>query len=287
MLKILGQKYRKLGLRVTSEEFTVSNSSVDYSFHLKQRLYDYKNGQSLDKNGNVIATYNYFVNESVPTCYIEPLSESDIALDDKTILATEDGFNLILVTEGSTSPSAKWSEEDYEDTILKDIKIKYNDKYTSSTLIENVFNEDDKLNENQIKLYVLEYVTANTSNLSANEISDALSTFISPVLKRYTGEETQRIILLNFIKYKVNPTSPIYDTIVFDNDNYNGEQGYLNKIFEINQRIIDDYKFIYNDFTGTSNSYNYVDENGIEKNWWTALEESVDQFLIKDNGGQK
>ena len=172
-------------------------------------------------------------------------------------------------------------------TILKDIKIKYNDKYTSQTLIENVFNENDKLNENQIKLYVLEYVTSNTSDLSATEISDALSTFISPILKRYTGEETQRIILLNFIKYKVNPNSPIYDTIVFDNESYNGENGYLNKIFEINQRIIDDYKFIYNDFTGTSDSYKYIDENGNEKDWWTALEESVDQFLINDNGGQE
>ena len=280
-------KYRKLGLRVTSEEFTVDNTSVDSSFLLKQRLYDYSKGESLDKDGNVIATYNYFINETVPTCYIEPLSESDVALDDKTILATEDGFNLILVTEGSTSPSAKWSEEDHEDTILKDIKIKYNDKYTSQTLIENVFNENDKLNENQIKLYVLEYVTSNTSDLSATEISDALSTFISPILKRYTGEETQRIILLNFIKYKVNPNSPIYDTIVFDNESYNGENGYLNKIFEINQRIIDDYKFIYNDFTGTSDSYKYIDENGNEKDWWTALEESVDQFLINDNGGQE
>ncbi|MBQ9124378.1 MAG: hypothetical protein IJY14_01685, partial [Acholeplasmatales bacterium] len=280
-------KYRKLGLRVTSEEFTVDNTSVDSSFLLKQRLYDYSKGESLDKDGNVIATYNYFINETVPTCYIEPLSESDVALDDKTILATEDGFNLILVTEGSTSPSAKWSEEDHEDTILKDIKIKYNDKYTSQTLIENVFNENDKLNENQIKLYVLEYVTSNTSDLSATEISDALSTFISPILKRYTGEETQRIILLNFIKYKVNPNSPIYDTIVFDNESYNGENGYLNKIFEINQRIIDDYKFIYNDFAGTSDSYKYIDENGNEKDWWTALEESVDQFLINDNGGQE
>ena len=276
-------KYRKLGLRVTTKEFKVSNTSTDESFALKQRLYDYKVGQSLDADGNVTATYNYFVNNTVPSAYIEPLDESDIDITDNTILATEDGYNLILVTEGSTSPSAKWSEDDYKDTILKDIKIKYNDKYTADTVISNVFNEDDKLNEKQIKLYVLEYVTSNTSNLSAKEINSALTTFISPVLTRYTGEETQRVILLNFIKHKVNPSAPIYQTIVFTNESYNGEDGYLNNLFKINQSITDGYNHIYNDITGTSDTYNFV-ENGVEKDWWTALEESVGNFLIEDGG---
>lgn len=235
-------KYRKLGLKVELFEYSATNSSLDLDFNLKQRLYDYS-----DPNGD----YQYFKNGTTPTVYLEPMDESVVDMDDDTIVTTEDGFNLILVTTGSDKPSAKWDKTENSDGLLENIVYKYNEEYIT---FDNLFNDEDKLSKEQIKLYIIEYITTSTSVLTPSALSNAYTTFLNPVVTRFTGDETQRQILLKYI----NSTSGEIDFTV---EGYNEA---FDKIVEINERSADDYISLHNDTTGTSNSF---------PDWWTKLDD--------------
>ena len=264
----LWSKYRHLGLLVKSEEVTVTNSSVDVDFNIKSRLYDYARGHNDDDTKK----YQYFINDTAPTEYIEQLTDEAVSVDKNDIVETLDGYNLLVATEGSTSPSAKYESDDDKIGLLTDIIVKYNDKYEK---IENVYNDEDKLNINQIKLYVLDYVQDNSSTLSPSAIQSAIDTFLAPVVSRYTASETQRIILLSFIKNRagIADNTQLYDVITYTAKGYNGEDGVLDTIIKINQRIADDYLDIYNDITGTSTIY---------PDWWKDISTIVGQFLLKE-----
>lgn len=233
-------KYKKLGLKVSTAQYSATNSSVDIDFNLKQRLYDYT-----DENGK----YQYFLNQTTPTIYIEALTEAAVSTDNDTIVETKDGYNLILVTEGSNKPSAKWDKEDYETDLLENIVMKYNENYVT---IKDVYNSEDKLSANQIKLYLLENITSSSANLIPADVATACSTFLSPVITRFTGDETQRQIVLEYI-------SNTSGAIEWSTEGYDE---YLSKILVINQKAADEYKHLYNDTTGTSQSY---------PDWWTKL----------------
>lgn len=233
-------KYRKLGLRVKIEEFSVTNSSVDVDFNLKERLYAYA-----DPNGE----YQYFMNDTTPTIYIEPLDETCVSTENNQIVQTNDGYNLILVTTGESRPSAKWEAEDNDEDLLQNIVLKYNEQYIT---IQDIYNDSDKLSDNQIKLYLLEYVISSTNNLIPTDISDACSTFLSPVITRFTGDETQRQIVLEYI---TNASGEI----TWEQEGY---KEILDKILIINQNSADSYNSLYEDTTGTSNSFS---------DWWSKL----------------
>lgn len=237
-------KYRKVGLKVSMEEFTATNTSTDIDFNLKQRLFDYARG--FGDNGEV---YQYFINNTTPTSYIEPITPDCVNEEDTQWVETKDGYNLILVDQGETHPSAKWEKEDHDEDLLQNITLKYNEEYIT---IGDIYNEEDKLNDNQIKLYLLEYISSNTNTLIPTTISSACTTFLSPVITRFTGEETQRQILLEYI---TNQSGAIQFTTDADNQN-------LQKILEIDQRTADDYNELYGDTTKTSNSF---------PDWWTEL----------------
>jgi|GEM_PF-1429289 len=273
-------KYRKLGLKVKTEEFSATNSSVDIDFNLKQRLYDYARGYSTDDAGAKTKTYQYFVGDSVPTAYIEPLTVADVNTNDDAIISTNDGFNLLLVTNGTSKASAEWKAEDNDDGLFENIVIKYNEEFVK---IDNIFNEGNKddsdldgaLNANQIKLYVLDYAVNGASVLSPTGTQNALTTFLQPIVTRYSSSETQRIILLSFIKSatgQADSDTELYDVVKFDKEGYNGEKGLFARLISINQDIADDYISVYDDPTGTSNGY---------PDWWTKLEAQVNEFLIK------
>lgn len=234
-------KYRKLGLTVEIKEFTATNSSIDIDFNLKQRLFDYA-----DPNGE----YQYFKNGTTPTIYIEPLTKADVKADSSKIVDTKDGYNLILVTTGSDKPSAKLDMEDYDnDDILKNIVLKYNEDYIK---IDGIANENDKLTLNQIKLYVLEYVSSQTTNLTPSSLSSACSTFLSPVLSRFTGDATQREIILQYIENASGAIS-------FTQEGYNES---FTKLALISRNSADNYIDLYDDTTHTANSF---------PNWWNKL----------------
>ena len=277
--------YRHLGLYVKTEEVTVTNSSLDVDFNIKSRLYNYSKGSGdiVDDDGNVVSTanYQYFVNGTAPTAYIENLTDTCVDVNNDYIVETKDGYNLLLVTQGNSKPSAKYKKADDTVGLLNNIVIKYNDKY--DTVIKDVYNDEDKLGTNQIQLYMLDYISNNASTLAPTSINDAITTFLAPIVTRYTSSETQRIILLSFIRNKtgLSKDTELYDVVKFKNTSYNGEDGVFAKIIKINQNIADDYlnyPDLYNDPTGTANLY---------PDWWNKIKSIVDTFLQADNKEEK
>lgn len=263
-------KYKKLGLNVELVDLEVSNSTLTIDYSIKQRLYDYARGYNTDKTSK----YQYYINETTPTEYIENILESDITeninnentICNDAIILSEDGLNLLFITSGTSNPSAEWTKEDHEDTIFKDIIIKYNEKYVT---ISNIYNDTDKLNSNQILLYILANTTS-SSDLVPTSLSDAYSKFLSPVLERFRNTETQRIVLLYFMKNYTSSAGTIYDVIKYSNESYNGDNGVFKNIILINQKVADSYSDLENDITGTSNLY---------PDWWENLDSHISNFL--------
>ncbi|MBR6072328.1 MAG: hypothetical protein IKP77_05815 [Acholeplasmatales bacterium] len=261
-------KYRHLGLILKTEEITATNSTTDIDFNIKSRLYDYARGHNDDNT----KTYQFYINSTAPSLYMEMLTTDSVSTSNNDIVETNDGYNLLLVTKGTSTPSAKFESKDDNVSLLKDIVIKYNEKYTTIT---DVYNDNDKLNKNQVKLYVLDNNVNGSSTLSPEAISSAISTFLAPAVSRYTASETQRIILLSFIRTKTGQSETVeyYDVIKFTKDGYNGADGELDKIIKINQNSADDYLFVYNDITKTSNLY---------PDWWENIKTIVNKFLQKE-----
>lgn len=253
--------YRHLGLNVKTTDFTATNSTTDIDFDLKQRLYDYSRGYSLDANGNITKTYEYFLNNTYPTCYIEPMGDKDtvVKADDDTIVATKDGYNLIMVTSGTTSASAKWTKTDNSEGILENIVFMYNE---NPITITDIYNDTEELNFNQIKFYVLDYAIHGSATLTPASLSTAYSRYLSPVVTRFTSSETQRIILINYIENSTNAS------ISFTKS---GNNDAFAKLVAIAQTSADNYSYLYNDTTGTSNLYDYKDENGNLVTWWDSI----------------
>lgn len=253
--------YRHLGLNVKTVEFTATNSTTDIDFNLKQRLYDYARGYSKDDAGNITKNYEYFLNNTYPTCYIEPIDVTDAnvtTLADNTIVATNDGFNLIMVTSGTTQASAKFTKTDNEEAIIENLVLLYNDKPVKIT---DIYNDDDLLNDNQIKFYILDNAINGSATLIPSTLKEVFSRYVSPVVTRFTGTETQRIILINYIENKTN------SSITFTKEGYDEV---FNNLVAIAQRSADNYSFLYNDTTGTSNLYDYED-NGTVVTWWDSI----------------
>ena len=257
-------RYKKLGFIVELSDISATNSSVGMDYQLKQRMYDYARGHNEDNTRE----YQFFINDNTPTEYIEPLTVDSISVDNDDIITSKDGVNLLVITQGTPNSSAKWSIDDHDETLLRNIIIKYNEQYIK---IDNIFNEEDRLNENQILLYVLDNAVNSASTLSPSSISDSLTSYLSPVYTRYTSAETQRIILLYFIKTSTNSDKEIHDVITFANENYNGDDGYFKNIIVINQNKADNYSALEQDTTNTSDLY---------PDWWEKLEQQVKNFLI-------
>lgn len=282
-------KYRHLGLKVKTEEIEVTNSSTDIDFNIKERLYNYSQNagtiENYDASGNVISTtdvnYQYFINDTYPSCYIEPLTPAAISEDNNYIVESKDGYNLLLVTEAKAKASAEWKAEDYKETYLTNITFKYNDNYVT---IPNIYNDTEILNENQIKAYLIDNAVNAGSTITPEALKLSYSTFLEPVYSRYTADATQRIILLSFIRNQIgNTTTPLYDVITFANTAYNGANGILSKMIVINQKIADSYSFIYTD----PNSEFYDKSETVDQfsNWWDEITAIISDLIVKNSEG--
>lgn len=237
-------KFRKVGLNVALEEVSATNNTTDIDFDLKERLYD------------IYHSENYHINKTIPSEYLEELE------NENEILVTEDGYNLLLITSADFTTSAKFTASDDSMGVFESVDVYYNEEYVN---IKNVYNENDDLTIDQIRLYVLEYVTSSTSNLSASKISTSLSNFISPVLTRFTSNETQRDILVYYIANEAG-------AIDFGSEEANAR---FNEIVRINHDTADGYLDMYfeEDKTGTLETYN---------NWWTKVQEIVKEILLSE-----
>ncbi len=236
-------EYRKAGLNVELEDVSANNSTTSLDFKLKARLLEIYNSPS------------YSINQTTPTEYMEDLQDPNTK-----ILETKDGFNLLLITSADFQTSAEFKEEDDKLGIYKDLSVYYNEEYQK---IGNVYNDGELLNLEQIRLYVLEYVTKQTSTLSPSALSQALSSFLAPVITRYTGNETQRDIVIYLIETKAGAL----------NFGENAERYQM--ILDINHNSADEYLSIYfeEDTTGTLKTY---------ENWWTDLQKIVADILLTE-----
>lgn len=235
-------KYRKAGLNVALEDVSAKNDVTNIDFKLKQRLYDIYHSET------------YKVNETIPTEYLEELNSAN------DILVTDDGYNLLLVTSADFTTSAKFTKEDDKLGVFESVDVYYNEEYVN---IKNIYNENDELTLDQIRLYVLENVTSSTSNLSASKISSSLTNFISPVLTRFTSNETQRDILVYFIENKAGEI------------NFGDNNERFDEIVRINHDTADGYLDMYfdEDTTHTLETYN---------NWWTTVQNIVKEILLSE-----
>ena len=243
-------QYRKYGLNVALEDVSATNSTTDIDFALKERLY------------NIYKSEGYHVNETIPTEYLEELSEKD------DILVTEDGYNLLLITSADFTTSAKFTKEDDTMGVFESVSVYYNEEYVTIT---DLYNENDELSLSQIKLYVLEYVTTSSSNLSASQISSSLSNFLSPVLSRFTATETQRDILIYFIESQGENCE-----IDFVTDEQNAR---FDKIVEINHNTVDGYLDIYNYNETTNPTGDKTDTLNTYADWWKEVKNIVKEIL--------
>lgn len=236
-------EYRKAGLNVEMEDISANNSTTSLDFALKARLLE------------IFKSSSYSINNTTPTEYMEDLQDTNTE-----ILQTKDGYNLLLITSADFQTSAEFKEEDDKLGVFKDLSVYYNEEYQQ---VGSVYNDDKLLTIEQIRLYVLEYVSTQTSNLSPSAISSALSSFLSPVVTRYTANETQRDVVIYLIETKAGVL------------NFEDNQARFQKILEINHNSADEYISIYfeEDSTNTLTTY---------ENWWKDLQKIVADILLTE-----
>ncbi|MBD5390887.1 hypothetical protein HDR67_02665, partial [bacterium] len=237
-------EYRKAGLNVEMEDISANNSTTSLDFKLKAKLLE------------IFKSPSYSINNTTPTEFMEDLQDLNTE-----ILETKDGYNLLLITSADFQTSAEFKEEDDKFGIFKDISVYYNEEYHQ---IGSVYNNEKLLTIEQIRLYVLEYVSSSTSNLSPAVLSSALSSFLSPVITRYTANETQRDIVTYLIETKAGTAIDFKE----NNERYK-------EIVEINHNSADEYISIYfeEDSTNTLTTY---------ENWWTDLQKIVAEILLTE-----
>lgn len=239
-------EYRKAGLNVALEDISAENSTTSLDFKLKKRLLE------------IYKSDSYSINQTTPTEYMEDLQHADKNPD--MVLETKDGYNLLLVTSADFQTSAEFKEEEDKLGIFKDLSVYYNEEYHK---IGNVYNEDKLLTLEQIRLYVLEYVTSSTSTLSPSVLSDAITSFLSPVISRYTATETQRELVIYLIEHRAGKLD-------FGTNNERFED-----ILSINHNSADNYISIYyeEDETDTLKTYD---------KWWETLQGIVADILLTE-----
>lgn len=237
-------EFKDLGLSLSFEEVSATNSTTSLDFNLKKRLLD------------IFENPSFSINETVPTEYIEDLKSAD------DICISEDGYNLLLVTSADFKTSFEFESEDDPLELYQNVSIYYNDNYVN---IGSILNDAETITLPQIQLYVLEYVTKGENTLIPSELTDAYTNFLSPILTRYTGTETQRDIILHFIETKTG-------TSLTFKDPQSSER--MVRMVEINHDVTDDYVKVYFDADTTNTLQTYDD-------WWTKISEIVGQILLK------
>lgn len=236
-------EYRKAGLNVELVDVSASNSTTSIDFALKERLLEIFNSSS------------YSINNTTPTEYMEDLQDPNTE-----ILETKDGYNLLLITSADFQTSAEFKETEDKLGVYKDISVYYNEEYHQ---VGSIYNETKLLTLEQIRLYVLQYVSTSSSTLSPTAISSALESFLSPVITRYTGNETQRDVVIYLIETKAGAL------------NFGENKERYEKILDINHSSADDYISIYFDEDPTNTLKTY-------ENWWTDLQNIVADILLTE-----
>lgn len=235
--------YRRLGLYLQIKSDSLANNvTVDVDNNVKERIKEIYNMDGFMINGTFPT--QYLDNGVVDTWTWEA---TDGTVTGNRYLVSEKGLNLIVVTSGTARSSAKFEAEDDLPGYYTNINVIYNNVVY---YIENIYNSDDEISMNQMKLFLYDYLSNSASTLSPSAVSSALTAFFVPVITRYLDDTTQREVLLS---YAMQITG---DTVTFTNTD-NAER--FDNIMAINRRVAD----------------NYVAEDDLSNNfagWWDAIE---------------
>ncbi len=248
-------KFKRAGLCVeTSDYDSVTNSTSFASVEttLKTELNDIYNRDE------------FIVNSKAQSEYLDtkPYDNNGEGLKNN------EGYNLLVVTSATVNASAKFESTDDVNGVYTNLYYYYHEKLSK---IDNLYNDKDELNANQVKAYILEYADNSTSKTLPSDISDAITSFLSPVYTKYTGTETQREILISWCESQTSSSFEFTNSLNSDKTKYYYKDGTiedysarLTKIRQINKDQADSY-YTLNNFDqngGTSSVYD---------NWWSDL----------------
>lgn len=203
-------EYRALGLVLTTNELTVTNTSTDVDNKVKEKIRAIYNKPDF----NIYDTY--------PSQYIENPT------DEGAILEYDNAYRYYVITSATGKTSAKY--ESYNDiyNVYQDLHYMYNNDCLT---VENIYNDGDTITKNQIRAFLFEYLVSETSNLIPTDIATALQNYFQPVLTRFLDNATQSEVITAYVIK--------HGTYNFSNPE---SQERFSEIRRINQRISDDYQ---------------------------------------------
>lgn len=247
-------KFKRAGLYVKTDEYDSVTNSTDYATvptALKSELSD------------IYSREDFIINSTAPSEYLDtkPYDNNGEGL------TTKYGYNLLVVTSATVNASAKFEQTDDVNKVYTNLYYYYHEK---KAYVADLYNSNDYLNANQVKAYILEYADNSTSNTLPSDISDALSNFLSSVYTKYTGDVTQKEILISWCEKQTN------SSFTYGNNNYEFKDGSkityserLSRVRQINKDQADDY-YSLKDF-----DTNYSGHSTVYDNWWTDLDNYI------------
>ncbi len=228
-------EYRRAGLYISVTEYSDTTNKTEENFGETAIPYDLKlRLREIYKNDS-----DFRFEDSFPYEYIDSSAYLD---GSKSGFLTKDGYNLLVITSATAQSSAEFLESDDINGIYLNISLKYEDEMFN---IANIYNDDQIISLNQVKLFVYEYLKSSSTNLFPSSITTALTTYLLPVYEKYNDSATQRELLLNNLLGQIDFT-----------DQKNADR--LVEMMAINRRISDDY------LTDTDMGNNFV-------NWWSNI----------------
>ena len=253
-------KFKRAGLYVKTDEYDSVTNSTDYATvptALKAELSD------------IYSREDFIINSTAPSEYLDTKP-----YDNGEGLTTKYGYNLLVVTSATVNASAKFEQTDDVNKVYTNLYYYYHEK---KAYVADLYNSNDYLNANQVKAYILEYADNSTSNTLPSDISDALSNFLSSVYTKYTGDVTQKEILISWCENQTNSTFTYTNSMnEKDKNSYEFKDGTsttyaerLSKVRQINKDQADDY-YSLKDF-----DTNYDGHSTVYDNWWTDLDNYI------------
>ncbi len=226
-------EYRKLGLYIKIEDLSAAsntNNTIDEII--------------LKRIKEVYNSVDFKLNKTFQTEYID--------IDGKG-LELENGYTLLLLKDAVAPSSFTYTSDDDTYNIYNNITILFKDEVIT---IADLLSDGDDVSLNQIKLYLYEFLEEGTNELIPSSVSSALSSYLSPVISKYTDSTSQLIILM---KYAKDVQSADFEFATTDG------LARTEKLLTINNRV----------------SNNYVDETSLTNNFanWKA-----DLELILESG---
>ena len=259
-------KYKRAGLLLTTADYSSVTNSTDYatiSTELKKELMDIYNRDE------------FIINDVAQSEYLDTLPY--VSGNGLTTANYETGntiaYNLLVVTSATVNASAKFEKKDDINSIYTNLYYYYHEKLS---YISDLYNENNELNENQVKAYILEYADNSTSNTLPSAISSAITSFLSPVYTKYTSTATQRELLISWCEKATSSTFTFQNTMNADATLFTFIDGStekysdrFNNIRNINKDAADSY------YTLNRFDTKFGGNSSVYDSWWTDLENYI------------